>query len=149
MVTFKSSPNHEMSVDIGVSVRNQDVFLIQSGSDQMNDHLMELLILIHACKSASAKRVTAILPYFPYGKMGKKKQARGSITAKLVANMLDVAGVDHVITMDLHSSQIQGFFNRPVDNLFAEPSIAKFIKEHIPEYATGVVVSKNAGGAKR
>ena len=110
---------------------------------------MELLIMINACKFASAKRITAILPYFPYSKHCKRKRLRGAITAKLVANMLAVAGVHHVITMDLHNSQIQGFFQRPVDNLFAEPSIAKYIRENIPGYFNGVVVAKNAGGAKR
>jgi len=101
--------------------------------------------MINACKSASARRITAILPYFPYCKQSKKKRMRGAITAKLVANMLAVAGVDHVITVDLHSPLIQGFFNRPVDNLLAEPSIAKYIRENIEGYENAVVVSKNAG----
>ncbi|KAJ3092031.1 Ribose-phosphate pyrophosphokinase 2 [Quaeritorhiza haematococci] len=147
--SLKRFSNAEMAVDIGVSVRNEDVFIIQSGSVTINDHLMELLIMVNACKIASARRITAILPYFPYNKQSKKKKARGAITAKLIANMLGVAGVDHVITMDLHSSQIQGFFNRPVDNLLAEPCVAKYIKEKYPNYVNGVVVSKNAGGAKR
>ncbi|KAI3647044.1 hypothetical protein MP228_007265 [Amoeboaphelidium protococcarum] len=148
-VSIQQYANHELSLHLGVSVRGDDVFLIQSGSDSINDHLMELLIMIHACKIASARRITAVIPYFPYGKWSKKKKIRGSITAKLVANMLSVSGVDHVITMDLHSSQIQGFFKSPVDNLFGEPSIAKFIKERIPEYQNGVVVSKNSGAVKR
>ncbi|CAG8708351.1 3964_t:CDS:2, partial [Dentiscutata heterogama] len=118
-----------------------------SGSTQINDHLMELLIMISACKGASASRVTAVMPYFPYSKQSKKKKYRCAITAK-VANLLSVAGVDHIITMDLHASQMQGFFNRPVDNLYAEPCIAKWIQDTVPEYANGVVVSKNAGGAK-
>lgn len=110
---------------------------------------MELMIMINACKTSSASRVTAVIPYFPYGKQSKQKKTRGAITAKLIANMLATAGVDHIITMDLHSSVIQGFFDRPVDNLLAEPSIAKYIKEHIPDYTDGVIVAKNAGGAKR
>jgi len=89
------------------------------------------------------------MPYFPYSKQSKKKKHRGAITAKMVANLLSVAGVDHIITMDLHASQMQGFFNKPVDNLYAEPSIAKWIQDSVPEYTNGVVVSKNAGGAKR
>lgn len=148
-MSFRTFSNREQSIEIGVSVRNQDVFIIQSGSDSVNDHLMELLIMVNACKTASARRITAVLPYFAYSKQSKKKNMRGAITAKLVANMLAVSGVDHVITVDLHSSQIQGFFNKPVDNLFAEPSIAKFIRECVPDYMNGVVVTKNAGGAKR
>lgn len=144
----KKFPNREMFLELGVSVRNKDVFLVQSGSPHINDHLMELLIMINACKSASAKRITAVIPYFPYTKQSKKK-GRVAITAKLVANMLAVAGVDHLITMDLHSSQMQGFFNKPIDNLYAEPSIAKYIIMNVPDHKSGVVVSKNAGGAKR
>ncbi|KAI9089611.1 phosphoribosyltransferase-like protein [Phlyctochytrium arcticum] len=147
--TMKRSSNAETTVEIGVSVRNEDVYIIQSGSMAINDHLMELLIMINACKISSARRITAVLPYFPYNKQSKKKKARGAITAKLVANMLATAGVDHIITMDLHSSQIQGFFKSPVDNLVAEPCIARFIRERYPNYKEGVVISKNAGGAKR
>ncbi|RHZ88593.1 hypothetical protein Glove_22g101 [Diversispora epigaea] len=148
-VALKKFSNQETSVKIGCSVRNEDVFIIQSGSRNINDHLMELLIMISACKGASASRITAVMPYFPYSKQSKKKKYRGAITAKMVANLLSVAGVDHIITMDLHASQMQGFFNKPVDNLYAEPSIAKWIQDSVPEYSTGVVVSKNAGGAKR
>ncbi|RIA96469.1 phosphoribosyltransferase-like protein [Glomus cerebriforme] len=148
-VTLKKFSNQETSVEIGCSVRNEDVFIIQSGSNHVNDHLMELLIMISACKGSSASRITAVMPYFPYSKQSKKKKYRGAITAKMVANLLSVAGVDHIITMDLHASQMQGFFNKPVDNLYAEPSIAKWIQDSVPEYTSGVVVSKNAGGAKR
>ncbi|KAI9142670.1 phosphoribosyltransferase-like protein [Paraphysoderma sedebokerense] len=148
-VIVKQFENKELALELGVSVRNEDVFIIQSGSDEVNDHLMELLILINSCRVASAKRITAVIPYFPYSKQSKKKRARGAISAKLVANMLSVAGVDHIITMDLHSDQMQGFFNRPVDNLLSEPTISKFIMEEIPEYQNGVVVSKNPGGVKR
>ncbi|KAI8841566.1 phosphoribosyltransferase-like protein [Chytriomyces cf. hyalinus JEL632] len=148
----KRSANMEMGVEIGVSVRNQDVFIIQSGSDTINDHLMELLIMINACKLASARRITAVIPYLPYSKQSKKKKARGSITSKLVANMLQVSGVDHIITLDLHSSQIQGFFTKPVDNLLAEPVIAQYIQSTLYEEADnvrGCVISKNSGSAKR
>ncbi|PKY43231.1 phosphoribosyl pyrophosphokinase [Rhizophagus irregularis] len=148
-VTLKKFSNQETSVEIGCSVRDEDVFIIQSGSTHVNDHLMELLIMISACKGSSASRITAVMPYFPYSKQSKKKKHRGAITAKMVANLLSVAGVDHIITMDLHASQMQGFFNKPVDNLYAEPSIAKWIQDSVPEYANSVVVSKNAGGAKR
>ncbi|CAG8508287.1 22446_t:CDS:2 [Gigaspora margarita] len=148
-VVLKKFSNQETSVEIGCSVRNENVFIIQSGSTQINDHLMELLIMISACKGSSANRITAVLPYFPYSKQSKKKKYRCAITAKVVANLLSVAGVDHIITMDLHASQMQGFFNKPVDNLYAEPCVAKWIQDAVPEYINGVVVSKNAGGAKR
>ncbi|KAI7856568.1 phosphoribosyltransferase-like protein [Circinella umbellata] len=121
---------------------------VEIGSQEMNDNIIELCIMIQAARIGSAKRVTAVLPYFPYCKQSKRK-GRTCITAKLVANMLAVAGVDHIITMDLHASQMQGFFQRPVDNLYAEPSIAKWITQNVPNWQDGVVVSKNAGGAKR
>ncbi|KAI8393885.1 phosphoribosyltransferase-like protein [Radiomyces spectabilis] len=114
----------------------------------MNDNIIEMCIMIQAARMGSAKRITAVLPYFPYCKQSKRK-GRTCITAKLVANMLAVAGVDHIITMDLHASQMQGFFQRPVDNLYAEPVIAKWITQTVPNWENGVVVSKNAGGAKR
>ncbi|ORX63088.1 phosphoribosyl pyrophosphokinase [Hesseltinella vesiculosa] len=144
----KKFSNKETSVTIETSVREQDVFIIQSGSNDMNDNIIELCIMIQAARIGSAKRITAVLPYFPYCKQSKRK-GRTCITAKLVANMLAVAGVDHIITMDLHASQMQGFFQRPVDNLYAEPVIAKWITQNVPHWENGVVVSKNAGGAKR
>ena len=111
---------------------------------------MELLILINACKSASARRISAVIPSYPYARQDRKDKSRAPISAKLVANMLTVAGAEHVITMDLHASQIQGFFDIPVDNLFGEPSMIKYIKENIPNYKdTVVIVSPDAGGAKR
>ncbi|ORZ18820.1 phosphoribosyltransferase-like protein [Absidia repens] len=146
--TSKKFSNKETSVEIGVSIRGEDVFIIQSGSNDMNDNIIELCIMIQAARIGSAKRITAVLPYFPYCKQSKRK-GRTCITAKLVANMLAVAGVDHIITMDLHASQMQGFFQRPVDNLYAEPVIARWITQHVPQWENGVVVSKNAGGAKR
>ncbi|KAH8554656.1 phosphoribosyltransferase-like protein [Umbelopsis sp. PMI_123] len=145
---LKKFSNRETNVEICSSVRNQDIFIIQSGSTAINDNLIELSIMIQACRMGSAKRITAVLPYFPYCKQSKRK-GRTCITAKLVANMLAVAGVDHIITMDLHASQMQGFFQRPVDNLYAEPTIAKWITQNVPNWQNGVVVSKNAGGAKR
>lgn len=142
--------NQETAVTIGESVRDEDVFIIQSGCGEINDNLMELLILINACKTASARRITAVIPCFPYARQDKKDKSRAPITAKLIANMLTVAGANHVITMDLHASQIQGFFNIPVDNLYAEPSTLKYILDCIPEFANGgVIVSPDAGGAKR
>ncbi|KAI9253005.1 phosphoribosyl synthetase-associated domain-containing protein [Sporodiniella umbellata] len=139
--TLKKFSNRETSVEI-------HIFIIQSGSQNMNDNIIELCIMIQAARIGSSKRITAVLPYFPYCKQSKRK-GRTSITAKLVANMLAVAGVDHIITMDLHASQMQGFFQRPVDNLYAEPVIARWITHSVPNWQNGVIVSKNAGGAKR
>ena len=106
--------------------------------------------MINACKTASARRVTAVLPNFPYARQDKKDKSRAPITARLMANMLQTAGCNHVITMDLHASQIQGFFNVPVDNLYAEPSTLRWIRENYGRDAKDcVVVSPDAGGAKR
>ncbi|WVR03691.1 hypothetical protein IAU60_000686 [Kwoniella sp. DSM 27419] len=140
----------ETSVQIYSSVRDEDVFILQSPSPpDINDHLMELLIMISACKTASAKRITAVIPCYPYARQDKKDKSRAPITAKLVANLLAVAGADHVITMDLHASQIQGFFDIPVDNLFSEPSMVQYIKQEIPRWRNAIIVSPDAGGAKR
>jgi ribose-phosphate pyrophosphokinase len=109
---------------------------------------MELLIMINACKTASARRITAVIPNFPYARQDKKDKSRAPITAKLMANMLQTAGCNHVITMDLHASQIQGFFNVPVDNLYAEPSTLRWIRENL-KVQDCVIVSPDAGGAKR
>ncbi|EON67754.1 ribose-phosphate pyrophosphokinase 3 [Coniosporium apollinis CBS 100218] len=141
--------NQETSVTIGESVRDEDVFILQSTAPgDINDGLMELLIMINACKTASARRVTAVIPNFPYARQDKKDKSRAPITAKLMANMLQTAGCNHVITMDLHASQIQGFFNVPVDNLYAEPSTLRWIRENLP-VKDCVIVSPDAGGAKR
>ncbi|KAJ3376266.1 hypothetical protein GGF31_000333 [Allomyces arbusculus] len=148
-VHVKTHANHEKTIELGVSVRNQDVFIIQSGSDNINDDLMELLILVNSARSSSARRITAVIPFLPYSKQSKKKKSRGAITAKLIANMLTVAGVDHIITMDLHSDQMQGFFSKPVDNLLSEPLLCKYIREHVRDFRDAVVVSKNAGGVSR
>lgn len=153
--------NQETSVTIGESVRDEDVFVLQSTKpNDINDGLMELLIIINACKTASARRITAVLPNFPYARQDKKDKSRAPITAKLMANMLQTAGCNHIITMDLHASQIQGFFNVPVDNLYAEPSSVKWIREnllHESDHGSEVnghrqecvIVSPDAGGAKR
>ncbi|GAA5870197.1 hypothetical protein JCM3774_002618 [Rhodotorula dairenensis] len=200
--TVKKFSDNETSVQIGESVREEDVFILQTGFnpspfpfgakarhyghdgaiDQKrpgtplpplakhndlesrptspskpsplplndpNDLLMELLIMISACKTASARRITAVIPCFPYARMDRKDKSRSPITAKLVANMLQIAGCDHVITMDLHASQIQGFFEVPVDNLWTEPSMVRWVKENIPDWKNAIIVSPDAGGAKR
>lgn len=142
--------NKETSVTIGESIRDEDVYIIQTGSGQqeINDFLMELLIMIHACKTASARRITAVIPNFPYARQDKKDKSRAPITAKLIAKMLETAGCDHVITMDLHASQIQGFFHIPVDNLYAEPSALNYIRNST-DIKNAILVSPDAGGAKR
>ncbi|KAI0818655.1 phosphoribosyl pyrophosphokinase [Irpex lacteus] len=145
--TVKKFSNGEINVKISESIRDEDVFILQSGCSDVNDNLMELLILISACKGASARRITAVIPCFPYARMDKKDKSRAPITAKLVANMLAVAGCDHVITMDLHASQIQGFFDFPVDNLYSEPLMIAYIKRNIPEWKNSIIVSPDAGGA--
>ncbi|KAF7560246.1 hypothetical protein G7046_g3914 [Stylonectria norvegica] len=141
--------NGETSVRILTSVREKDVFVVQSGSARINDSIMELLIMISACKGGSANKITAVLPYFPYSRQSKKKSHRGAITARMLANLLGVAGVKHVVTVDLHASQMQGFFKCPVDNLHAEPILAKWIRQNVLNWREAVVVSKNAGGTKR
>ncbi|TFK77107.1 phosphoribosyl pyrophosphokinase [Pluteus cervinus] len=138
----------ETSVRIAESVREDDVYIITTGCGAVNTALMELCIMIHACKIASAKRITAVLPLFPYARQDKKDKSRAPITAKLVANMIQKAGCDHVITMDLHASQIQGFFDVPVDKLYAEPSAILYIRTHF-SLEDVVIVSPDAGGAKR
>ncbi|MCJ1480446.1 hypothetical protein MMC06_000601 [Schaereria dolodes] len=141
--------NQETSVTIGESVRDEDVFVLQTTAPgDINDGIMELLIMISACKTASARRITAVIPNFPYARQDKKDKSRAPITAKLMANMLQVAGCNHVITMDLHASQIQGFFNVPVDNLYAEPSTLRWIRNNL-DVKECVIVSPDAGGAKR
>jgi len=147
--TVKKFSNGEINVKISESIRDEDVFIIQSGCNDVNDNLMELLIMASACKGASARRITAVIPCFPYARMDKKDKSRAPITSKLVANMLVVSGCDHVITMDLHASQIQGFFDIPVDNLYSEPLMISYIKGHIGGWKNGIIVSPDAGGAKR
>ncbi|KAL6704035.1 ribose-phosphate pyrophosphokinase 1 [Coniothyrium glycines] len=147
--TLGKFKNGETSVTIHTSIRNKDVFIVQSGSEKINDSVMELLIMISACKGGSAKSVTAVMPYFPYSRQSKKKQHRGAITARMIANLLHIAGVNHVMTVDLHASQMQGFFKCPVDNLVAEPLLARWIRLNVPNWREAVVVSKNPGGTKR
>lgn len=147
--TLKKFSNGETSVQLGVSVRDEDVYVIQSGSPHINDHIMELLILVSACKGGSAKKITAVIPQFPYSKHCKMKKHRGAITARMLANLLVMAGADHIVSMDLHASQMQGFFTKPVDNLYGGPSLARWIRENVADYQNAVVVSKNPGGTKR
>ncbi len=138
----------EIMLEIQENVRGADVFIIQPICTPGNDHLMELLIMIDAFKRASADRITAAIPYYGYARQDRKVSPRAPITAKLVADLITTAGADRVLTMDLHAGQIQGFFNIPVDNLFASPIILKYINE---KYSNSelVIVSPDAGGVER
>eukprot|EP00029_Vermamoeba_vermiformis_P007265 TRINITY_DN3097_c0_g1_i1.p1 TRINITY_DN3097_c0_g1~~TRINITY_DN3097_c0_g1_i1.p1 ORF type:complete len:316 (+),score=89.59 TRINITY_DN3097_c0_g1_i1:47-994(+) len=139
--------NGETMVEIEESTRDCDVFIIQPiCNPSPNDALMELLIMTDACKRASARRLTAVIPCYGYARQDKKDKSRAPISGKLVANLIQVSGIDRVITLDLHASQIQGFFDIPVDNLFAEPLIVKYIKKIQGDL---VIVSPDAGGVKR
>ena len=120
----------EIFVEIQENVRGADVFVLQSTSFPANDHLMELLIIIDALRRSSARRITAVIPYFGYARQDRKPGPRTPISAKLVANLITRAGADRVLTLDLHAGQIQGFFDIPTDNLFASPVMVRDIKEH-------------------
>ncbi|PIY73600.1 MAG: phosphoribosylpyrophosphate synthetase [Rhodobacterales bacterium CG_4_10_14_0_8_um_filter_70_9] len=139
----------EIFVEIFENVRGEDVFIVQPTSHPANDNLMELLIMTDALRRASARRVTAVVPYFGYARQDRKTSARTPITAKLVANLFEKAGVDRVLTMDLHAGQIQGFFDMPVDNLYAAPVFALDIRHHFPDLESLLVVSPDVGGVLR
>ena len=138
----------EVFVEINENVRGSDVFVIQSTSYPTNDHLMELLIIIDALRRSSARRITAVIPYFGYARQDRKPGPRTPISAKLVANLITHAGANRVLTLDLHAGQIQGFFDIPVDNLFAGPVFSKDIKETLPNRDV-TVVSPDTGGVVR
>jgi ribose-phosphate pyrophosphokinase len=144
--TVTSFPDGESFVKINENIRGQDVFIVQSTCTPTNHHLMELLIMIDAAKRASAHRITAVMPFYGYARQDRKDQPRVPITAKLVANLLVAAGANRILTMDLHSQQIQGFFDIPVDHLFASPVFFKYL-EKIPA-ENMVVVSPDVGGMK-
>lgn len=138
----------ETAVNIQESVRGCDVFIVQSTNTPVNDNLMELLLIIDACKRASAGRITAVIPYFGYARQDRKARARDPISAKLIADILQTAGANRVLTMDLHSSQLQGFFNIPVDNLMGMPVLAKYFKKvGVPDNLT--IVSPDTGSVVR
>ncbi|CAG8645658.1 926_t:CDS:2 [Ambispora leptoticha] len=190
-VVLSKFSNKETNVEIHESVREKDVYIVQSGCGHVNDNLMELLIMISACKTASAARVTAVIPCFPYARQPDAPYKRNGAplsripknafiarpssslslsgtqtpimggrhlggykhwiarSGTLVANLLTCAGADHIMTMDLHDPQFQGFFDIPVDNLYGQPLMVKYIRENIPNWEQAVVVSPDAGGAKR
>ncbi|HMB10246.1 ribose-phosphate pyrophosphokinase [Saliniramus sp.] len=138
----------EIFVELQENVRGEDVFILQSTSFPANDHLMELLILIDALKRSSAKRITAVMPYFGYARQDRRTAGRTPISAKLVANLITEAGADRVLTLDLHAGQIQGFFDIPTDNLFSAPVMVRDIKERMAN-GDKVVVSPDVGGVVR
>lgn len=138
----------EIFVEILENVRGSDVFVIQSTSYPANDHLMELLIIIDALRRASARRITAVVPYFGYARQDRKPGPRTPISAKLVANMITGAGADRVLTLDLHAGQIQGFFDIPTDNLYAAPVMVRDIRDRF-DLSTVMVVSPDVGGVVR
>jgi len=138
----------EIFVEIQENVRGSDAFIIQSTSFPANDHLMELLIITDALRRSSARRITAVIPYFGYARQDRKSGSRTPISAKLVANLITRAGVDRVMTLDLHAAQIQGFFDIPTDNLFAQPVMVRDIKERF-DLSNVMVVSPDVGGVVR
>ncbi|MEO0382209.1 MAG: ribose-phosphate pyrophosphokinase [Pseudomonadota bacterium] len=139
----------EIFVEIQENVRGEDVFILQSTSFPANDNLMEMLILVDALRRSSAKRITTVIPYFGYARQDRRTAGRTPISAKLVANLITEAGSDRVLTIDLHAGQIQGFFDIPTDNLFAEPVISKDIVDHYTSNGPLAVVSPDVGGVVR
>jgi ribose-phosphate pyrophosphokinase len=138
----------EIFVEIQENVRGRDVFILQSTSFPTNDHLMELLIITDALRRSSARRITAVMPYFGYARQDRRSSGRTPISAKLVANMIEKAGADRVLTVDLHAGQIQGFFDIPTDNLYAAPVMVRDVEERM-DSANVMVVSPDVGGVVR
>lgn len=136
----------ESRVEINDNVRGSDVYIIQPTCAPVNQNTMELFVMVDALKRASAGSITAVVPYFGYARQDRKVKPRTPITAKLVANLLETAGIDRIVTVDLHAGQIQGFFNVPADNVFATPVLLPYLQEH---YADAVIVSPDAGGVER
>jgi ribose-phosphate pyrophosphokinase len=139
----------EIFVELQENVRGEDVFIVQSTAFPANDHLMELLIMIDAARRSSARRITAVIPYFGYARQDRRTSGRTPISAKLVANLITRAGADRVLTLDLHAGQIQGFFDIPTDNLFAAPVMVRDIKERAGSVQDRMVVSPDVGGVVR
>jgi ribose-phosphate pyrophosphokinase len=137
----------EIFVQIQENVRGQDVFLVQPTSHPVNQHLMELLIMVDACKRASAARITAVIPYFGYSRQDRKDRPRVPITAKLVADLITTAGVHRLLAVDLHTGQLQGYFNIPVDNLFATPVLVEHFQQQ--QFHDLIIISPDAGGVER
>jgi ribose-phosphate pyrophosphokinase len=145
-IMLSTFANGELYCRYGESIRGADVFVLQSHTESINDRIMEQLIMIDAAKRASAKRITAVCPFYAYARQDRKAEGREPITARLVADLLTVAGADRLVTVDLHTGQIQGFFDFPVDHLTAVPLLAKHVAENVDGEVT--VVSPDAGGGK-
>lgn len=148
MAKVKTFSDGEIMVEIGENVRGRDVYVVQSTCSPTNNNLMELLIMMDALKRASAEKITAVIPYYGYARQDRKVAPRTPITSKLVADLITTAGADRVVTVDLHAGQIQGFFNIPVDNLYAAPVILSHLKTRFPHDHV-VMVSPDAGGTER
>mgnify|MGYP000725227421 CR=1 FL=1 len=146
-ITATTFSDGEIQIEIHENIRGKDVFVIQSTCPPVNDNLMELLIMMDAFRRASAKRITAVIPYYGYGRQDRKVKPRVPISAKLVADLITVAGAHRVVSMDLHAGQIQGYFNIPVDNIFAAPILLKYIKKNFQNDL--VIVAPDAGGVER
>ncbi|XP_023337861.1 ribose-phosphate pyrophosphokinase 2 [Eurytemora carolleeae] len=141
--------NNETQVELYDNVRDRDIYIIQTGGVNSNDAIIELLLIINSCKLASAATITVITPYYPYSKGDQKSSLRSPITSKLLANMLQNAGAEHIMMLDPHSPQLVGFFDLPVDSLKVEPLFCTWIKNHIPNWKNCIVVAPDEGGAKR
>ena len=146
-ITAKTFSDGETQVEIHDNIRGGDAFILQSTCPPVNDNLMQLLIIIDALKRASAERITAVIPYYGYGRQDRKVKPRVPLSAKLVADLITVAGANRVVSMDLHAGQIQGYFNIPVDNIFAAPILLKHIQKYSEDNL--VIVSPDAGGVER
>jgi len=146
-ILAKTFSDGEIQVEIGENIRGRDVFVIQSTSTPVNDNLMQLLIIMDAMRRASAERITAVIPYYGYSRQDRKVKPRVPISAKLVADLITTAGANRVVSMDLHAGQIQGYFNIPVDNIFAAPILLKYIQNNLQDDL--VIISPDAGGVER
>jgi len=140
--------NRETLVNIEESVRGRDVYIIQTGTKDVNNNIMEMLIMAYTCKTSSAKNIVGVLPYMPYSKQSKMRK-RGCIASKLLAKMMCKSGLTQVITVDLHQKEVQGFFDVPVDNLRASPFLLQYIQESIPDYKNAVIVARDPGSAQK
>jgi ribose-phosphate pyrophosphokinase len=141
--------DQEIFIEVYENVRGEDMFIVQPTSNPANDNLMELLIMADALKRSSAARITAVIPYFGYARQDRRTKARTPISAKLVANLIEEAGIERVLTMDLHATQIQGFFDIPVDNLYAAPIFALDLKHHFGDMSDVMIISPDVGGVGR
>jgi len=146
-ILAKTFSDGEIQVEIGENIRGRDVFVIQSTSTPVNDNLMQILIIMDAMRRASAERITAVIPYYGYSRQDRKVKPRVPISAKLVADLITTAGANRVVSMDLHAGQIQGYFNIPVDNIFAAPILLKYIQTKLQDDL--VIISPDAGGVER